>query len=55
METITRNKTLIIYIDYVRCIFSNGKLKFYAPTSLDVKAWRRINKAEIRHYKTLTK
>ncbi len=47
-------KTLLIYIDRVKCEFKNGQLTVKTPLTFN-QAWLRKNRAEIKHYKELTR
>lgn len=47
-------KKLVIKIDEIVCHFFKGKMIFFAPSDLDIVDWKRMNNAEIKHYKNLT-
>lgn len=46
-------KTLLIYIDGVKCQFRAGRLTVKGPER-DLRAWQQKNQNEIEHYKDLT-
>ena len=46
-------KTLLLYINGVKCRFSQGTMIMLTPAR-DHQKWHRDNKKEIIHYKELT-